>query len=210
MREAVTAEARPYHHGDLRRALVDAARRILEAEGVGALSLRAVAREAKVSPAAPYHHFKDKGELLDAIAHEGWEDLDHAMTAVRASDLDASDKMTAIGAAYVHFARQNPALYRVMYDVSRDKDSLPDHVHKNDDSAYCQVRATILERSEGQASETDLELATIAAWCAAHGLAEMLSFRQFDTLKEQLGGEENFLKAVLQHLGMFAKVHKAP
>ena len=207
MREAATAEARPYHHGDLRRALVDAARRILEAEGVGALSLRAVAREAKVSPAAPYHHFKDKGELLDAIAHEGWEDLENAMTAVRASDASPSEKMTAIGAAYVRFARQNPALYRVMYDVSRDKDSLPDHVQMNDDSAYCQVRATIQERNDNSVSEIDLELATIAAWCAAHGLAEMLSFKQFDPLKEQLGGEENFMRAVLQHLGMFSKVH---
>jgi AcrR family transcriptional regulator len=207
MREAATAEARPYHHGDLRRALVDAARRILESEGPGALSLRAVAREAKVSPAAPYHHFKDKGELLDAIAHEGWEDLEHAMTAVRASDTSPSEKMTAIGAAYVRFARQNPALYRVMYDVSRDKDSLPDHVQKNDDSAYCQVRQTIQESNGKAADPIDLELATIAAWCAAHGLAEMLSFKQFDPLKEQLGGEEAFMKAVLQHLGMFSRVH---
>jgi AcrR family transcriptional regulator len=55
-----TAESRPYHHGDLSRALVDAARKILENEGPAALSLRAVAREAGVSPAAPYHHFKDK------------------------------------------------------------------------------------------------------------------------------------------------------
>ncbi|WP_397419673.1 TetR family transcriptional regulator, partial [Phenylobacterium sp.] len=62
MSEARTAEPRPYHHGDLRRALVEAARRLLEAEGPSALSLRAVAREAGVSPAAPYHHFKDKAE----------------------------------------------------------------------------------------------------------------------------------------------------
>src|SRR3569832_80319 len=133
-------------------------------------------------------------ELLDAFAQEGWDDLENAMTAVRASNTTPSEKMTAIGAAYVQFARQNPALYRVMYDVSRDKDSLPDHVQKNDDSAYCQVRATIQARSDEPVSEIDLELATIAAWCAAHGLAEMLSFRQFDTLKEQLGGEEAFLK----------------
>ena len=79
MSEAKSAESRPYHHGDLRRALVDAARRLLEAEGPTALSLRAVAREAGVSPAAPYHHFKDKAELLDAVAHEGWEMLQLAM-----------------------------------------------------------------------------------------------------------------------------------
>lgn len=64
-----TAESRPYHHGDLSRALVDAARKILETEGPAALSLRAVAREAGVSPAAPYHHFKDKNDLLEAVAH---------------------------------------------------------------------------------------------------------------------------------------------
>ncbi|MDZ4318073.1 MAG: helix-turn-helix domain-containing protein, partial [Phenylobacterium sp.] len=78
MRESETPESRPYHHGDLRRALVEAACRLLEKEGAQSLSLRAVAREAGVSPAAPYHHFKDKSELLDAVAHEGWEKLDLA------------------------------------------------------------------------------------------------------------------------------------
>ncbi|MDP1643250.1 MAG: helix-turn-helix domain-containing protein, partial [Phenylobacterium sp.] len=70
MRESEAPESRPYHHGDLRRALVEAACRLLEKEGAQALSLRAVAREAGVSPAAPYHHIKDKSELLDAVAHE--------------------------------------------------------------------------------------------------------------------------------------------
>ena len=59
MRETASVASKPYHHGDLSRALVMAARRILETEGPAALSLRAVAREAGVSPAAPYRHFKD-------------------------------------------------------------------------------------------------------------------------------------------------------
>src|SRR5665213_3923660 len=100
MRESQTAESRPYHHGDLRRALVDAARRILEAEGPTALSLRAVAREAGVSPAAPYHHFKDKAELLDAVADEGWQMLDAGMAKAKAA-ADPRDKLTALGIAYV-------------------------------------------------------------------------------------------------------------
>src|SRR3954469_22003899 len=138
MRESQAAEARPYHHGDLRRALIDAARRILEAEGPAALSLRAVAREAGVSPAAPYHHFKDKVELLEAVAHEGWDELDVALSTARASTEDPRARMTNLGVAYVCFARDNPALYRVMYDRSRDKDALPDQL--KDDGAYCQVR----------------------------------------------------------------------
>jgi AcrR family transcriptional regulator len=202
---ATVADARPYHHGDLRRALVDAARRILETEGPGALSLRAVAREAKVSPAAPYHHFKDKGELLEAVAHEGWEALGDVMESARLEAPSAREKMSAIGVGYVQFARDNPALYRVMYDRSRDKDELPEQMGKDGDSAYCQVRDTLREKNPGS-SQMDVELATIAAWCAAHGLAEMLSFKQFEPLKAELGGEEAFMRAVLEHLGMFAKV----
>lgn len=204
MTQPATADTRPYHHGDLSRALVEAARRILETEGPAALSLRAVAREAGVSPAAPYHHFKDKSELLEAVAHEGWMALDLALTAARAKASDSNERMTSLGVAYVCFARDNPALYRVMYDCSRDKDSLPDQM--KEEGAYCQVRNTIDERSGGTVSPIDLELATIAAWCAGHGLAEMIGFKQFTPLKEALGGEEAFLRAVFEHLGMFAKL----
>src|SRR5437667_11582746 len=119
MRETASAHARPYHHGDLSRALVEAARRILEAEGPAALSLRAVAREAGVSPAAPYHHFKDKGELLEAVAQEGWEMLDQVIGKAKADARSPADALDEIGVGYVCFARENPALYRVLYDTAR-------------------------------------------------------------------------------------------
>ena len=202
---AAAVEARPYHHGDLRRGLVDAARRILEADGPSALSLRAVAREAGVSPAAPYHHFKDKGELLDAVALEGWDALGEALSDARAKAGPDDIVVTELGVAYVCFARDNPALYRVMYERSRDKDARPDDMRENDESAYCLVRETFREIAGDDVSEMDVELATIAAWCAAHGLAEMSAFKQFTPLKEELGGEVNFLRAVLAHLGMFAR-----
>src|SRR5476651_1689741 len=101
MRESQAAEARPYHHGDLRRALIDAARRLLESEGPAALSLRAVAREAGVSPAAPYHHFKDKCELLDAVAKQGWMELGAAVARARAKAPDAREGLASIGVSYV-------------------------------------------------------------------------------------------------------------
>lgn len=203
MREAATAESRPYHHGDLRRALVEAARRILENEGPSALSLRAVAREAGVSPAAPYHHFKDKGELLDAVAHVGWDMLGDAMREAKSGAIDDAHAMTEIGVSYVVFAQRHPALYRVMYDASRDKESLPEGMKSDQDSAYCMVQDAFRAAAGPDVPEIDVELATIAAWCAAHGLAEMSAFHQFDPLKDAMGGEENFLRAVLSHLGMF-------
>ncbi|MBW8811997.1 MAG: TetR/AcrR family transcriptional regulator [Caulobacterales bacterium] len=206
MSEAKSAESRPYHHGDLRRALVDAARRLLEAEGPSALSLRAVAREAGVSPAAPYHHFKDKAELLDAVAQEGWEILGQQMSDAKAAD-QGLHQLTALGIAYVCFARDNPALYRVMYDAARDKEMLPAGMQDNKDSAYCMVRDTMIEHGADPTAEVDLELATVAAWCGAHGLAEMAGFKQFEHLKEQLGGERAFFDAVFGHMGLFPSMH---
>ena len=207
MRESHTAEARPYHHGDLSRALIEAARRLLESEGPTALSLRAVAREAGVSPAAPYHHFKDKGELLDAVAKEGWEMLDGALARAKAEAPSIRDAMTALGVAYVCFARDNPALYRVMYDTARDKEALPETMQDGEDSAYCKVRNTLIEAGADPSASLDLELATVAAWCAAHGLAEMRGFKQFDHLKDALGGEPEFLRAVFRHMGLFPGSH---
>jgi AcrR family transcriptional regulator len=209
MSEAKSAESRPYHHGDLRRALVDAARRLLEAEGPTALSLRAVAREAGVSPAAPYHHFKDKAELLDAVAQEGWDILSHLMVEAKAST-EGLHQLTALGIAYVCFARDNPALYRVMYDAARDKESLPmdvEDANPENGNAYCMVRDTFIENGADPNAETHLELATVAAWCGAHGLAEMAGFKQFEHLKTELGGERQFLDAVFNHMGLFPKDH---
>ena len=207
MSEAKSVGPRPYHHGDLTRALVDAARRLLESEGPSALSLRAVAREAGVSPAAPYHHFKDKAELLDAIASEGWDILGTQMAAAKAATT-GMQQLTALGIAYVCFARDNPALYRVMYDAARDKDEMPEDIQSNKDSAYCMVRDTMIENGADPEQDRHLELAGVAAWCGAHGLAEMASFKQFDHLKTELGGERPFFEAVLSHMGLFPKPHQ--
>ena len=164
MSDIQATDARRYHHGDLSRALVDAARRLLESEGQSALSLRAVAREAGVSPAAPYHHFKDKGELLDAVAQEGWILLDQALVKAKAEASDIHAAMSELGVAYVCFAKDNPALYRVMYDTARDKEALPEQMQNGEDSSYAKVRNALIEAGADPNDTLDLELATSAAW----------------------------------------------
>ena len=203
MRETGNAQVRPYHHGDLSRALVDAARRILEAEGAAALSLRAVAREAGVSPAAPYHHFKDKTELLEAVAHGGWEALSEVIAEARRGAKNPTMGIADIGIAYVRFARENPALYRLMYDTTRDRTNMPEHA-KQEDSGYAQVQSALIEAGCDPTDAGELELATIASWCAVHGLAEMANFKDFQPLKEAMGGDEAFLRAILRHFGTFS------
>lgn len=192
---AAIAEPRPYHHGDLRRALLDAAMVIVERDGPNALTLRAVAREAGVSPAAPYHHFKDKGELLFAISKEGFSRLKQAMAAVP-GPINSHN----MGVAYVEYAHANPALYRVMYDCARSMESIPDS-SEHDEGGLKLLKQAMFDASGGTISEIDLELSVIAAWCAAHGLAEISTFPQFRPLKEALGGEQAFLAAVFEHLG---------
>jgi len=192
---AAISEHKPYHHGDLRRALLEAAMVIIERDGPNALTLRAVAREAGVSPAAPYHHFKDKSELLFAVSKEGFRRLKLAM-----ADVKVSASTHSMGVAYVEFAHANPALYRVMYDCARSMESLPDGA-EHDEGGLMMLKAAIQEASGGKIGEVDLELTVIAAWCAAHGLAEISTFPQFQPLKEALGGERAFLRAVFEHLG---------
>ena len=123
--------------------------------------------------------------------------------AARAATPNVRNALTDIGVAYVTFARENPALYRVMYDGMRDRTAMPEHA-KEADSGWRTVEDAIVAAG-GNPDPGELQLATIAAWCAAHGLAEMSSFAEFAPLKEALGGEEAFTRAILDHIGVFIK-----
>jgi AcrR family transcriptional regulator len=198
MPEPPSSETRPYHHGDLRRALVEAARQLLETEGPSAMSLRAVARQAGVSPAAPYHHFKDKGELLEAVAAEGWAVLGGEMMAAMEDAASVPDP-TPVLLAYVHFARTRPALYRIMFDGARSAESLPFLTDAPEGSPFALLRER-LALADDCRTVAEIELAIAASWSAVHGLAEMAGFKQFEHLKAELGGELPFLEAVLRRM----------
>lgn len=106
-----------YHHGDLRVALVGAARTILEREGLVALTLRACARAAGVSHAAPLHHFRSLAELQSAVAASGFDDFVGFLNEVSASAATPTLRLIAMGHAYVDFSKRHPALYRLMFGV---------------------------------------------------------------------------------------------
>jgi AcrR family transcriptional regulator len=111
-----------YHHGDLREALLAAADQLLHEKGLQGLTLRACARRAGVSHAAPKHHFADLSELLSEVAALGFQRLTTALQKARAEVGDDSDaRFVAAARVYVHFARRNPAHFRLMFrsDVLR-------------------------------------------------------------------------------------------
>src|SRR5262249_22229672 len=135
-----------------------------------------------------------------------------ALTSACSGESDPRRKMSELGLAYVRFAQSHPALYRVMYDSARAEDALPQQKvdrDPDDNDAFQIVKKALAEVGGNHVSETDIHLAAIAAWCAAHGLAEMSGFVQFRPLKAELGGEEAFLRGVLDHLGMFRAVESA-
>src|SRR3982074_3824021 len=109
----------PYHHGALHDAVVEAAERVLERDGLAGLTLRAVAREAGVSHAAPTHHFRDLTGLLSELAAIGFRMFNTAMIAARASEAHPLMKALANAKAYVAYAQAHPGMYSLMFRNER-------------------------------------------------------------------------------------------
>jgi AcrR family transcriptional regulator len=125
---ARTAISQPYHHGDLRQALIAAAQELLTKDENDGFSLREVAAHAGVSHNAPYNHFADKRELLTAVAAAGYEALRKRLLTASARIDDPEAALIQSGIAYVCFGVENPSLFRLMFGsrlsaIKRDSES---------------------------------------------------------------------------------------
>jgi AcrR family transcriptional regulator len=108
-----------YHHGDLRAQLIAAVRELVEAHGPDGFSVAEAARRAGVSSAAPYKHFRDRPEILRAVAAEGLDRLRQAMQAAADSRPHGSlEAVAAMGQAYVDFARREPGVFRLVFGLT--------------------------------------------------------------------------------------------
>jgi AcrR family transcriptional regulator len=166
-----------YHHGDLPRALLDSALRIVEAQGTDALTLRAVARLAGVSQAAPYRHFANKEAILAAVAEEGFRSLLAAIRqSVQACDDVPLARLRAVGIGYVTFATSHPSHFRVMFgrDLA-DRSAFPALRQVADDTLAMVVGAIADCQRAGlvRPEEPAADLALIA-WSSVHGLSALL------------------------------------
>ncbi|SJZ50169.1 transcriptional regulator, TetR family [Enhydrobacter aerosaccus] len=118
--------SKPYHHGELREALVSAGRRLLEERGIRGFTLRECARRASVSHAAPAHHFASLDDLLAEIATRGYQELTAAMEseAQRVAD-NAAARLVAHGVGYMAFAAANPVLFQLMFSREANRFETP-------------------------------------------------------------------------------------
>ncbi|KAE8759511.1 MULTISPECIES: TetR/AcrR family transcriptional regulator [Paraburkholderia] len=173
--KASTDVSVPYHHGNLRNALIAEGRRALEEIGVHELSLRYLARKAGVSEAAPSHHFAGKEGLLAAIAADGFRDLAALRATIAASDETALSKAYRMMRVYVEFAQRYNGLFELMVGpriVARDSyPELSTEITKSFRLFASSVEQFALEK---QWEEQSLTLVTHAAWSVEHGLATLI------------------------------------
>lgn len=151
----------PYHHGDLRRAVLDAAVAAITEHGPAGISLRDLARRAGVSHAGPVHHFGDKAGVLTALAAEGFGLLADTL----ANAEEQTGDFVEVGVAYVRFAIEHRAHFEVMFR--------PD-LYRQDDEALTTARDRAGDLlTDGAASVSDAGMAGVAAWSLMHGFANL-------------------------------------
>ncbi len=166
----------PYHHGNLRPALVEAALPLLATYGTTGLSLREVAKAAGVSHAAPYRHFRDKTALLEAIAAAGYARLMQACQhAEKRFPRDPQKQLVEAGMAYLLLAAENPEIIRLMFGgVSLE--SCGEELKRAAQNAFQSLRK-IIENGQNAGiykKAEDLDL-TLASWSMVHGLSMLIT-----------------------------------
>ncbi len=167
---------KPYHHGDLRNALIQAGIAILAEDGVKALSLRRAARRAGVSHAAPYAHFADKQALIVAIATEGYRRLYERMAAAVAQRAGDPLRQLVDGAwAYVEFALADPAHFRITLSGVAEKDADHPALVAMTQQSFELLRRIVADcQAAGVLRPAPADLLAVSLWGAVHGLVDLV------------------------------------
>lgn len=162
-----------YHHGNLKKTLLEATVKLIAKVGPRAFTLREVARQAKVSHNAPYRHFRDKDELLAAVAAEGFERLADSMLETAAPADDALDALLLTGRGYVQFALQWPEHFSVMFDHCQDLDAYPAYAASSQRAFQVLLHHVVRAQRSGQLPAGDANPLAITCWSMVHGIAKL-------------------------------------
>lgn len=164
-----------YHHGDLRNALIAAATQIITEESVQKLSVRYAAKKSGVSHTAPYRHFKNKEELLVAIAIEGFDTLSDKMEKAVKVSKTTEDQVFEIGRAYIEFALNNSDCYKIMFgDHIENKTGNADFYKAYDRSFQHLISVIKNLRQNRLHTQLELEITVLAVWSLLHGYCSFL------------------------------------
>ncbi len=181
---------RPYHHGDLRRALLDAALQLVAERGIPDFTLREVARQAGVSHNAPYNHFADKAELVVALTVEGFQKLEVTLCSTYEQTAGTPlERTLAISGAYLRFALEHPAAYSLMFRPELRQSSHNgrecDEAVESAAGAAFQVLLDGIAASQQAGElrrEPSVKMLALALWSTMHGLTVLFLDHQLDHL----------------------------
>ena len=165
----------PYHHGDLRPALIQAARHILHEKGIEALSLRLIAKEIGVSHMAPYAHFKGKQDLLAAVAASGFDELATNMIEAQKKHAKAKGQALAIlyGVEYIRFALSNRNLYRLMLSQMNQDDSTGKANPRSQVRSQRPFRLLYSAFAAASPNKKTAHTKAVGAWAVVHGIVSL-------------------------------------
>lgn len=193
-------ESREQAKEALRTRIVEAARDIVSEEGLDALSMRALGERIEYSAATIYLHFRDKEELLHEVVEEGFRRLSaavNAQTAALGPAANAAERHRALGRGYAHFALENTAYFRVMFElptVARvgPRDGCLPEGRAEAAGSWCQVVETVQQAiDEGLIQVEDARHGAVVAWGLVHGLTSLYLSGH---LAATVGGHEEFLQ----------------
>jgi AcrR family transcriptional regulator len=166
-----TLSKRGYHHGDLRAVLVEATRRLVEENGPDHVSIAAACRLAGVSTAAPYKHFRDKTEMLNAVALDGMERQRLQMLdAIDGIPEGSPERVAALGRVYVTFAVSEPGVFRLMFALSGEHQDEPELMAKGEE-VFGLVKREVARCTGEPEDSSPVERRSFTLWSFVHGLS---------------------------------------
>lgn len=188
-----------YHHGDLRNSLLLAAEQLLEQKGVGAVSLREVAKIAGVSHTAPYRHFADKNTLLAGLATIGYARLADAMEdCVRNQPDDPEKQLSASMHAYISLARNHPQMTNLIFGGVLKEDSYEGALAVESERAFNGLLTVIQNgQQSGLYIEKETQELALFVWSLAHGFSMLITGGQLG----ELGSDEKAIQVIVSNMG---------
>ena len=174
-----------YHHGNLKQTLLQSAVNTLAKTGPRNFTLREVARQAKVSHNAPYRHFRDKDELLAAVAAEGFDRLADSMISASSSMSDPLEAFRSSGLGYVRFALQWPDHFGVMFDYGPDLSAYPEYAASGRRAFQVLLDKIVAAQKARQLHPGDPNPLALTAWSLVHGIAKLAIAKRLPLASEK-------------------------
>lgn len=189
-----------YHHGDLKSELMKAATAILRNEGIDSITMRGLSSELNVSRTAPYRHFKDKEELLCAIAKEGFRIFGRGMATTWEQNIErpAAERFAEVGYSYIKFSSEYPEYYSLMFGNHSLLKHSNSQLKEEADSTFNALKEMLSYcQDEGVFEVEDKVLQARFVWCALHGYCSIITTNTNEIAASMLDDSRLFLDKII-------------